>query len=317
MKICFAGTPEFAVPSLAALLKSRHEVALVVTQPDRPAGRRRHLTPPPVKLTALEHGVAVIQPESINRPEAVRALHEIKPDALVVVAYGNILSRKVLSIPTLGCFNVHASLLPRYRGAAPVTHAIRNGDRETGVTVQRVVHEVDAGPVLAQRAVAIGPKETAGELSERLARLGGEMIVPALDAVERGEAVETPQDASHVTLAPKLSKADGFIPWGLDAEALACFVRAMTPWPGAFTELQSLGGEPKGRVLVLEVEPREIEGLDLTPGEVMQADDELVVAAGRGYVSIKRVKPDNGRAMDAAAFLRGHNVMPGDHFRGA
>jgi methionyl-tRNA formyltransferase len=317
LRICFAGTPDFAVPSLAALLASRHEMVLVVTQPDRPAGRRRHLTPPPVKLTALEHGAPVIQPESLNRPEALEALRAARPDALVVVAYGNILSRRALAVPAVGCFNVHASLLPCYRGAAPITYAILNGDRETGVTVQRVVYEVDAGPVLARRAVKIGPDETAGALSDRLARLGGEMLVPVLDAVERGEARELPQDPARVTHAPKLSKEDGAVPWERDAESLHDFVRAMTPWPGAFARLYGPGGEPKGRVVLLAVSASERDAGPASPGDVVEANEELLVATGRGCLSVRRVKPEGGREMDVAAFLHGHSVKTGDRFRGA
>lgn len=311
MKIVFAGTPDFAVPSLAALVKSRHKVALVVTQPDRPAGRHRHLTPPPVKMTALQNGIPVIQPESINLPDPMAAIQAIEPDALVVVAYGNILSRRTLKIPRLGNFNVHASLLPLYRGAAPIARSIQNCDRETGITIQRVVFEVDAGPILAQRAIAIGKKENSGQLSDRLAVIGGEMIVAALDAIEEGRSVEVPQDASRMTIAPKLTKNEGHIPWHLDADALDCFIRAMTPWPGAYAFFHDT------RVVILDAESYVSETSSCAPGTVVRADAELVVAAGRGCIAIRSIKPEGGRAMDAGAFLRGHAVKPGDIFRGA
>ncbi len=317
MKICFAGTPDFAVPSLEALLHSRHQVALVVTQPDRPVGRRRRVSPPPIKRKALDHDVPVIQPEGLNRPEALEALRATAPHALVVVAYGNILSRHVLDIPSRGCFNVHASLLPRYRGAAPIQHAILNGDRVTGVTVQRLVRKVDAGPILDQRSIDIGPDETAGELSDRLAALGGEMIVPVLDAVEKGTAQEEPQSEHGVTYAPKLSKRDGLIPWHLEANAVRDFIRAMTPWPGAFATLHGAKGEPKGRLTLLAARPLQSSDPRPEPGVVVRAHGELIVATGRGFLSLTRLKPEGGRPMDAPAYLRGHDVAPGDRLHGA
>jgi len=317
LRICFAGTPEFAVPSLAAILESRHEVVLVVTQPDRPAGRRRQPTPPPVKLLATQRGLPIIQPVSINRRKAMEAYRAARPDAFVTVAYGIVFTPDVIAVPRLGSFNVHASLLPRYRGAAPIARAIQNGDRQTGVTVQRVVHEVDAGAILAQRALEIGPEETAGELSERLARLGAEILVPVLDAVEAGTVHETAQNISQVTYAPKLEKKDGLVPWGLDASAVCNHIRAMTPWPGAFSFLRGPAGEEKGRVILLSVAPRDGESAGAAPGTVVRSDAELIVATGRGLIAIRRIKPDGGKPMDATAYLRGRAVKAGDRFHGA
>ena len=220
---------------LEALLRSRHAVCLVVTQPDKPRGRGRVPWAPPVKELALSCGVPVIQPESINRPEAVESLRAAAPDAIVVTAYGKRLARRVLALPRLGCFNAHASLLPKYRGAAPIERAILCGESETGVTLQRMAPELDAGAILAQRALNIGDEETAGELSARLSALAAGMIVPLLDAVESGAAVEQPQDAAQATEAPSLRKNDGLVPWRLDARGVCNFIRGMTPWPGAFT----------------------------------------------------------------------------------
>lgn len=316
MKVCFAGTPDFAVPILAAIFRSRHRVALVVTQPDRPAGRGQKSYPPPVKEFVLQHGLPVIQPESINLPEAVETLRALEPDALVVAAYGKRLTPRVLRIPRLGCYNVHASLLPRYRGASPIAHAILNGERETGVTIQRMAPEIDAGAIVAQRAIPIGDEETTGELYDRLAALSAEMIVQTLDAIEAGTVVERPQDPELATPAPKLGKEDGLVPWHQDSRTVCDFVRAMTPWPGAFSWLRTGDGKERGRVILLSVRPTEDKDLHPFAGVVLSADRDLVVAAGKGAVSVRRLQPEGKRPMEAAAFLRGHGLKPGDRFYG-
>ncbi len=315
MKICFAGTPDFAVPTLEALLRSRHTVCLVVTQPDKPRGRGRVPWAPPVKELARSRGVPVIQPESINRPEAVESLRAAAPDAIVVAAYGKRLGRRVLALPRLGCFNAHASLLPKHRGAAPIERAIVCGESETGVTIQRMAPKLDAGPILAQRALKIGDEETAGELSARLAALAAEMIGPLLDAVEAGAAGEQPQDAAGATEAPSLRKNDGLVPWRLDARGVCNFIRGMTPWPGAFTFHGS--GEPRERLILLAARPADGPAAAATPGQILRADDRLIVATGRGCVTVLRVQPEGRRPMDSAAYLRGRAVKAGDLFHGA
>jgi methionyl-tRNA formyltransferase len=315
VKICFAGTPDFAVPTLEALLRSRHAICLVITQPDKPRGRGRAPWSPPVKELARSRGVPVIQPESINRPEAVALLRAAAPDAIVVTAYGKRLARRVLALPRLGCFNAHASLLPKYRGAAPIERAIVCGESETGVTIQRMAPELDAGPILVQRALKIGDEETAGELSARLSALAAEMIVPLLDAVESGAAVEQPQDVARATEAPSLRKNDGLVPWRLDARGVCNFIRGMTPWPGAFTFRVS--GDRRGRLILLAARPADDPDVAATPGRILRADDRLIVATGRGCISLLRVQPEGRRPMDAAAYLRGHPVKPGDLFHGA
>ncbi|MGO8703013.1 MAG: methionyl-tRNA formyltransferase [Candidatus Brocadiia bacterium] len=314
MKICFAGTPDFAVPMLEALLRSRHAVGLVVTQPDKPRGRGRVPWAPPVKQLAESRGVPVIQPESINRPEAVASLRAAAPDAIVVTAYGKRLGRRVLALPRLGCFNAHASLLPKYRGAAPIERAILCGESETGVTLQRMAPELDAGAILAQRALKIGDEETAGELSARLAALAAGMIAPLLDAVESGAAVEQPQDAARATEAPSLRKNDGLVPWRLDARGVCNFIRGMTPWPGAFTFHAS--GERRARLILLAARPADDPAAAATPGQVLRADDQLIVGTGRGCVTVLRVQPEGRKPMDAAAYLRGHALAPGDFLHG-
>lgn len=315
MRVAFAGTPDFAVPILSAIFASRHTVCLVVTQPDKPAGRGGKVYAPPVKALALEHGAPVAQPESINRPEGRAALYAAAPEALLVVAYGKILTPRTLRAPARGCFNIHASLLPKYRGASPIAHAILHGERETGVTIQRMAPGVDMGPVLMRRAIAIGAEETAGELSDRLAALAAEMVVPFLDGVESGALSETPQAPNDEPHVPKLEKGDGATPWARDAVAVVNFIRAMTPWPGAFTFHRAADGRARARLILLKARAAEAPRPE-PPGTVLQADRQLIVAAGAGAVELLQVKPEGGKPMDAAAFLRGRAVKTGDKFHG-
>ena len=323
MNIVFAGTPALAIPTLNALLDSPHPVTLVVTQPDRPAGRGRKLVAPPVKTAALERSIPVIQPTSINRPEAVKAIGDARPDALIVFAYGKHLLPRVLELPTMGCFNIHASLLPRYRGAAPINYAILNGDEETGVTIQRMAKQIDTGPVLLQRILAIGERETAGELSERLASLAAEAIVPTVDGLAAGSLEERPQDPALATEAPSLRKSDGNIPWTRSAVEIDRFARAMTPWPGAFTFYHRAQDKTGSRVILLAARPvrdpgkeaRHALGEVTKPGIIVRADHELIVATGEGFLSVDRLKPGGAKVMEAAAYLRGHSVAVGDRFR--
>jgi methionyl-tRNA formyltransferase len=266
-------------------------------------------------VLALSRGAPVIQPESINRPEALESLRAAAPDAIVVTAYGKRLSRRVLALPRLGCFNVHASLLPKYRGAAPIERAIVCGESESGVTIQRMAPKIDAGAVLLQRSLKIGDEETAGELSTRLSALAAEMILPLLDAVESGSAIEQPQHAALATEAPSLQKNDGLVPWRLDARSVCNFIRGMTPWPGAFAFRVS--GERRERLILLAARPTDDPVAGAAPGQVLRAGDRLIVATGRGSVALLRVKPEGGKPMDAAAYLRGHAVKPGDFFHGA
>jgi methionyl-tRNA formyltransferase len=238
VRLIFMGTPEFAVPSLARLIADGHQVAAVFSQPDKPAGRGKHMHTPPVKTLALEHGIAVHQPAKIKTNEEVRAVFEqAVSDACVVAAYGKILPEWLLAIPKLGCINVHASLLPRYRGAAPINWAIANGERETGVTIMQMDAGMDTGAMLAKRAVAIGEEETAPELAVRLSRLGAELLSETLPRIERGEIRPEAQDDSQVSYAPLLKREDGLIDWQRSAGEIANRVRAFQPWPGAYTFL--------------------------------------------------------------------------------
>ena len=242
LKLVFAGTAEFAVPSLQGLQEAGHEIALVITQPDRP-GHRMKVTPPPVKIAAMAAALPVYQPDKIRNPEAVERIRDIAPEAIVVVAYGQLIPRAILDIPPHGVINVHASLLPRHRGAAPVAHAILAGDSETGITIMRMDEKLDHGPILATRAVAIEPHEDAAQLTQRLADIGARLLVDTLERLDEIEAV--PQDDALATIAPRLRREDGELEWSADPLEIDRRVRALQPWPGVTLPTS------RGRVKVL------------------------------------------------------------------
>jgi methionyl-tRNA formyltransferase len=315
MRLVFLGSPEFAVPTLRALARG-HEVALVVTRPDRPRGRSARPQPTAVKEAALELGLAVLQPESARDPEAIEAVRQTGADLAVTVAYGEVLSPDMLAATPQGFLNLHASLLPAYRGAAPVNWAVIRGERRTGVSVIRMAPRLDAGPILAQRETNIGPDETAGELEERLSRLGAEVTAEVVDRLAAWEHVPgRPQPASGGFFARKLTKADGKIDWELPAGQIRSRVRGLTPWPGALAEFR--GRARSRQVVLLRVEAAgEAQVPALAPaGAVLDVSAEgIVVRAGRGTVTIGELKPAGSRAMAAADFARGHGVGPGDMF---
>jgi len=311
MRIAFFGTPEIAVASLAALLDAGHDLPCAVTQPDRPSGRRQTLTLPPVKALAAERGIPVLQTDDVNAKAFLEELAGLGPEAIVVAAFGQKLRRRLLDLPPRGCVNVHASLLPRHRGASPVAHAILAGDRETGVTLMRMVEKMDAGDILAQEATPIGPRETTGELTDRLAALGARLLVRTLDGLAAGRIRPIPQDESQATFAPSLRKNDGAIDWRGSADYLARFIRAMTPWPGAFTFWIPEGGRPL-RLLVLEAEPAPGDAGE--PGRVASTDGGiLTVETAAGLLRLLRLQPAGKRPMSAADFLRGHPIPVGSH----
>jgi methionyl-tRNA formyltransferase len=297
MRIVFAGTPEFAVPALRATAQ-RGEVVAVYTQPDRPAGRGRALQASPVKLEAALRGIPVLQPESLKSQLSRDALRALKPDLLVVVAYGLLLPQKILDIPTHGCWNVHASLLPRWRGAAPIQRAIEAGDAETGVCLMQMEKGLDTGPVMLTQRVAIGADETGGQLHDRLAELGAQVLADGLGLLRAGmRPVRQPQPAEGVTYARKLDKAEARLDWSQPAEVLARKVRAFNPWPVAEARL---AGE---RVRIFEALP-----LDLAhaaaPGEVLLARREGIdVACGDGALRLRVLQRDGGRPLAAADYL--------------
>ncbi len=290
------GSPEFALPSLHALT-ARYDVVGVVTQPDRAAGRGRSLKPPPVKLLAQELGLEVLQPERLRAPEAVEALRRLAPDLIVVAAYGQILRPEVLSLPPFGCLNVHASLLPRWRGASPIQHAILAGDDETGVTIMKMDEGLDTGPILAQRATPIAAEETAGSLAERLAQLGADLLLEILPAYLSGEIQPQPQPAEGVTYAPLLKKEDGRLDLTRPADELSRQVRAFSPWPGAFIEWQ---GAPL-RILRARPSLEESPG----PGIRLKVQGRAALGTGQGILILEEVQPAGRNRMASQAFLAG------------
>lgn len=306
------GTGDFAVPAFRALYTSGHEVVGLFTQPDRTgSGHHRHVNP--MKELAIEKGTPVFQPQSVNTPDALANLRGLNADLFVVAAYGQILSKDLLAIPRLGAINLHASILPRHRGAAPVQYAVWKGDKMTGVTIFQITPGLDSGAILGVETVAIAPSETAGELEVRLAELAVPLALRVIDELENGTTQPKPQDVSLVTRAPRIKKDDGLIDWSKSNEEIDWHVRAMQPWPSAFTFLRTAGRSP-ARLIVLEVKPVDT-CVDGAPGEILSANDgRLIVKTGRGAVEIVRIKPEGKREMTAAEFLCGHLVGPGNQF---
>lgn len=304
-KIVFMGTPQFSVPGLQALHQNGHEIALVVTQPDRPRGRGRKITPSPVKQTALDLGYQVIQPPSIKAVEFVDQIKSLKPDFQVVIAYGKILPEKVLVLPRTGTINIHASLLPRLRGAAPIQWAVINGETETGVCSMLMDKGMDTGDVLLSAKEAIRPEDTAGTLHDRLAVAGAQVLIDTLRAYADNTIQPIPQDHNLATYAPMLTKDDGLINWSKSALALDNFIRGVTPWPGAFT----FWGDK--RLKIFRSTPLAQKSSE-SPGTVIAGfPDELRVATGDGLLSIREIQGASGKRLAIKEFLRGHPIPTG------
>ncbi|MGY1489378.1 methionyl-tRNA formyltransferase [Methylobacillus pratensis] len=308
MKIIYAGTPEFAVPALAALIQSSHEVSLVLTQPDRPAGRGMKLKPSPVKSLALEHGIALFQPETL-KDEAVQArIAEENADALVVAAYGLIIPTAVLNMPRHGCYNIHASLLPRWRGAAPIQRSLLAGDKETGVTIMEVVPALDAGAMILRGALPITEQDTAQTLHDGLAQIGAELMLQAMDRLAQEGKLETePQDEALVTYAEKLQKTEAAIDWRKSAEELSRQVRAFNPFPVAQSTLK---GETC-RIWMAQAVAGAAE-----PGAIVSLDDGILVGCGQGLLRIEELQLPGGKRLKARDFLAGNPLNPGDKLGG-
>jgi methionyl-tRNA formyltransferase len=308
MRIVYFGTPEFAVPSLTRLIDSSHSVVAVVSQPDRPRGRGHRTQVTPTKAVAQARGIPVLQPERMKDRELLRQLSSYEPDLGVVAAYGRILPDVLLAVPRLGMINVHGSILPAYRGAAPVHRAVIAGDTETGVTIMRVISELDAGPTFAMRRRAIGPDETSAEVERALADLGAEVLVEVVDSIASGRAVETPQDDSRATLAPKLSKTEGRIDWSQPAGVIHNLVRGLHPWPLASTRLGA------SRLVVRRTRLKKVPATfsvgASAPGTVVSATpDGLDVLCGDGnLIRITEIQPEGKRAMAVRDFLAGHRI---------
>lgn len=306
MKILFMGTPEFAVPSLNALLGAGHTVCGVFTQPDKPKNRGMKLLPSPVKVCALSHEIPVFQPAKMRDGEALGYLRELDPELIVVAAYGKILPSEILDYPVKGCINVHSSLLPKYRGAAPIHWAVLNGDSETGVTIMHMAHDLDAGDIIAQAATPIDPDETVVALHDRLAVLGAELLVNVVADIAAGTATRTPQEHGKATLAPMLSRELSPMDWSRPARALHNQVRGLVPWPAAVTEL----GGNRCKVFSASVLGATTSA---APGTILAAGKEgIQVACGGGTVlRIDELQADGGKRMKAADYLRGHPIPVG------
>lgn len=306
MRIVFMGTPEFAVPSLEALLKSEDEVVGVVTQPDRPKGRGHELAPPPVKIIAQQAGIPVLQPLKIRTPDFLDALAAWKPDLIAVTAFGRILHAPILNLPPMGCVNVHGSLLPKYRGAAPVQWAVINGETETGITTMLMDEGMDTGAMLLQERLPISPDDTAGTLAPRLASIGGRLLVETISRLKAGAIAPIAQNHAHATLAPLLKKEDGAIDWTAEARSIANRIRGLSPWPGAYT----FYGQERWNIwrAVAAQEPAEGQ-----PGTLLAVTKQsLTVATGSGTLDLLEIQAANSKRMSVAQFLAGHRLSPGE-----
>uniref|UniRef100_A0A831XGM6 Methionyl-tRNA formyltransferase n=1 Tax=Geobacter metallireducens TaxID=28232 RepID=A0A831XGM6_GEOME len=303
LRIVFMGTPDFACPTLTRLIERGEDVIAVVTQPDRPKGRGQKLMPPPVKVIAEEHGIPVLQPLKVRAPEVVAQIRELNPDLIVVVAFGQILPQSLLDIPRYGCINIHASLLPRYRGAAPLNWCLINGETETGITTMMMDAGLDTGDMLVKRSIPIGPDEDAQSLHDRLSLLGADTIDETLDRLMAGTLTREKQDDSLTCYAPMLKKEDGLIDWTREPRQIKNLVRGFTPWPGAYTFLDNK------TLKLFKVSVAEEAG---TPGEVIAAGkDGIVVACGSGSIRIEELQLEGRKRLTAAEFLAGYRLEPG------
>jgi len=297
------GTPEFAVPSLEALINSEHDVIAVVAQPDKPKGRGHKLTPPPTKVLAEKFNIPILQPEKIKTDEFLQELKELNPDVICVTAYGKIIPKSILELPEHGCINVHPSLLPKYRGAAPVNWTIINGEKVTGVTIMQMDEGMDSGEILLVREVQIGNDDDAEKMLAKLSNIGGEMLVEALKLIGEGKLNPIKQDQSEVTFAPMLQKSDGQIKWEKSAQDIRNLIRGLTPWPGTFTKL----GDYTLKIYKVYI----CEGRG-KPGEIIETGkNSLIVATGDGALEILELQIEGGKRLDIKSFLAGHQIEKG------
>ncbi len=300
MKIIFMGTPDFSVPTLESLVSSRHQVAAVVTQPDKPKGRGKGIQMSPVKEAAIRLGIPVLQPLRARDPSFVEEIRKLEPDVMVVVAFGQILPKGLLELPRYGCVNIHGSLLPKYRGAAPIQWAVINGDKETGITTMMMDEGMDTGDILEKATAALDEKETGGSLFCRLSQMGGALILSTLEKLEQGTLQRIPQDPGQATYVKKISKSFGEIDWTLDAITLERLIRGLNPWPSAYTYLN-------GKMLKFSyVSPA------AACGQVLEVlEDGLAIQTGKGVLKATSLQLEGKKRLDAASFLRGFPVRPG------
>ena len=310
MRILFMGTPDFAVPCLDALVENGYQVVGVVTQPDRPKGRKGELTPSPVKQAALRHGLHVLQPEKVREADALDAIETLDADLLVTAAYGQLLPKRLLDMPRLGCINVHASLLPRWRGGAPIHRAIIEGDKESGVTIMRMVQKLDAGDMISRVVLPIEETDTAETLFHKLSDAGAKLLIETLPAIEAGTITETPQDEALVTYSPELSRDDERIDWSKDARRLFNQVRGLNSWPVAFTYMDHKVMKIwQARIQEEKSEPK------VQPGTVVDVTkDAIIVQCGTGTLALTEIQPAGKRRMMVSDYLRGVKMAPGTRF---
>ena len=309
MKIVYMGTPDFAVPPLAALVQNGYEVTAVVTQPDKPKGRGKTLLPTPVKEEAMKHDIPVYQPLKVREPEFVETLKKLEPDMIIVAAFGQIIPKAILDMPRFGCVNVHASLLPKYRGAAPIQWAVLNGDQVTGVTTMRMDEGLDTGDMIMKQEVIVDENETGGSLFDKLSEVGAKLCVKTMEAIENGTAVYTPQDDALATHTGKIQKEMGSIDWSKDAEVIERLVRGLNPWPSAYTRID----DKNLKIWRAKVISHEVKA---APGCILKVTkDELEVQTGNGVLALLEVQLEGKKRMTTDAFLRGYQVTEGSFLK--
>ena len=314
MRIIFMGTPDFAVPVLQSLINSRHEVVAVVTQPDRPKGRGKNMQFSPVKECALAHNIPVMQPVNVSVPEVIDELRAYEPELIVVVAFGQFVTKKIREMPKYGCINVHASLLPKYRGAGPIQWAVINGEKESGVTTMYMCREIDKGDMLLKDTVTLDPKETGDSLHDKLSMMGGPLLLKTIDQLEDGSAVRIPQCEEESTYAPKLEKTMGNIDWTMDADRIERLVRGLNSWPGTFTNIHGKTVKNWDCDVVGQETLTESQAA-ATPGTVIVSEkDQLIVKAGNGALSLRMLQPEGKKNMTVDAYLRGYPIAQGELF---
>ncbi len=305
MKIVFMGTPDFAVRSLETLIHSKHEVIGVVTQPDKPKGRGKTIQMTPVKELALEHGIPVFQPKRIRNEEAIAHVKEWNPDVIVVAAFGQLLPKEIIDMPQYGCLNIHASLLPKYRGASPIQQAVINGEKESGVTIMKMDEGLDTGDMLKKKSVQLDEKETGESLHDKLALLGGPLMLEVLEELEKGTAVLTPQKDEESSYAKMLKKDMGHIDWEKPATVIECLIRGLNSWPSAYTGFE-------GKTLKIWNADVVEENSEYNPGTIVRTEkDAVFVQTGEGLLKLKEVQLEGKKRMDMAAFLRGYHMDRG------
>lgn len=308
MRVVFMGTPDFAVPALEAIVEAGHDVIAVVTQPDKPKGRGKEVQMPPVKEKALQYQIPVYQPVKARDPEFVAILSEMAPDVMVVAAFGQLLPKSILEIPRYGCVNIHASLLPKYRGASPIQYAVINGEKESGITTQMMAERLDTGDIIDQETVELDEKETGGSLHDKLSAIGGRLILKTLEKLENNTAVRTPQNEAEMSYVGLIKKSMGDIDWTMDAAAIERLIRGLNPWPSAYTSWN-------GKILKLwaaDVLEEEYEGI--CGQAVKVGKDFLYVKTGKGTLSIKELQLQGKKRLGIDAFLRGCEVAEGTVF---